>query len=259
MPRDPRVAAVEDNLLDFVAAVAALPLFTSDGHDDVVTYHCDVDFPMFNALSAARFPAAGAQRRTREVIAPFLDRGLAFMWWLTPSTTSPGLERALVEAGMAVEAIPGMHRALDSSRDPLPVPAGVEVRACGPGDQEQMMDAMLAGFEFPDELQSPMRRLMALFGPDRLAHVMAVADGEAVAAGSVWFTGDTAGLYNITTLDTHRGRGVGSAVTAALLDLARERGCAQAVLHATEMGRPVYERLGFVAVCPTPQYVWGAE
>ena len=40
------------------------------------------------------------------------------------------------------------------------------------------------------------------------------------------------------------------------MNLARERGCTHAVLHASEMGLPVYERLGFVEVCRVPQFVW---
>ena len=53
-----------------------------------------------------------------------------------------------------------------------------------------------------------------------------------------------------------RGRGLGYAVTATLMNLAHERGCTHAVLHASEPGRPVYERLGFVEVCRVPQFVW---
>jgi GNAT superfamily N-acetyltransferase len=87
-------------------------------------------------------------------------------------------------------------------------------------------------------------------------HVLALVDGQAVAGGSVWITGRTAGLYNISTLEAGRGRGLGHAVTAELMNLARERGCTHAVLHASEMGRPVYERLGFVEVCRVPQFVW---
>ena len=40
------------------------------------------------------------------------------------------------------------------------------------------------------------------------------------------------------------------------MNLGREHGCTEAVLVASAMGRPTYERLGFVEVCRTPQYVW---
>ena len=33
-------------------------------------------------------------------------------------------------------------------------------------------------------------------------------------------------------------------------------GIANAILHASEIGRPVYERLGFEEVCQTPQWIW---
>jgi hypothetical protein len=40
------------------------------------------------------------------------------------------------------------------------------------------------------------------------------------------------------------------------MNLSGEHGCTHAVLHASEMGLPVYERLGFVEVCRVPQFVW---
>ena len=58
-------------------------------------------------------------------------------------------------------------------------------------------------------------------------------------------------------LDQARHRGVGGyAVTSFLLDEARARGCTESVLQATRLGRPVYERLGYVEVCRVPQYAW---
>jgi len=45
-------------------------------------------------------------------------------------------------------------------------------------------------------------------------------------------------------------------MTAALMNVGVEAGCTHAILHATELGRPVYERLGFEEVCQTPQWVW---
>ena len=98
--------------------------------------------------------------------------------------------------------------------------------------------------------------LLAGFSDGRLVNVIATLDGLPVATGCAWLNGTTVGLYNIATLKEPRGRGLGYAVTARLMDLGRERGCTDAVLHASEMGRPVYERLGFTHVCDVPQYVW---
>ena len=108
----------------------------------------------------------------------------------------------------------------------------------------------------PTELVAEFTRVLGAFDDEVLINVMATLDGRAVATGSGWVTGTTVGLYNITTLEEARGRGLGNAVTARLMDIARERGCTDAVLHASEQGRPVYERLGFTYVCDVPQYVW---
>jgi GNAT superfamily N-acetyltransferase len=115
---------------------------------------------------------------------------------------------------------------------------------------------MCEGFGFSAEFEAPIRRLLEGFDPDLLVNVLATLDGEPVACGSLWITGETAGVYNVAVLDEARHRGVGYAVTSALLDEARARGCTESVLQATGLGQPVYERLGYVEVCRVPQYVW---
>lgn len=44
-----------------------------------------------------------------------------------------------------------------------------------------------------------------------------------------------------------RGRGIGAALTEACVQWLHERGARTVLLHATDAGRPVYERVGFVA------------
>jgi len=59
----------------------------------------------------------------------------------------------------------------------------------------------------------------------------------------------------VGTVPEFRGKGYGSAVTLAAMDWAREMGEELAILHATEMGKPVYRRLGFEAHCTITQWL----
>jgi GNAT superfamily N-acetyltransferase len=65
-----------------------------------------------------------------------------------------------------------------------------------------------------------------------------------VAISSVFY-GTDAGVYNVSTLPAYRGRGIGRAITLRGLQDAKENKYEVAVLTSTEMGLPVYNRIGF--------------
>ena len=74
------------------------------------------------------------------------------------------------------------------------------------------------------------------------------ADGDLVAAGMGWRTGRTIGVYSIATIESARRRGYGAAMTARVIADGVAAGCDVSGLQASEMGRPIYERLGFRTV-----------
>jgi GNAT superfamily N-acetyltransferase len=74
------------------------------------------------------------------------------------------------------------------------------------------------------------------------------ADGRPVVSGLGWRTGRTIGVYSIATIPSARRRGFGAAMTARVVADGLAAGCDVAVLQASEMGRPIYERLGFRTV-----------
>jgi ribosomal protein S18 acetylase RimI-like enzyme len=76
--------------------------------------------------------------------------------------------------------------------------------------------------------------------------VVAEAGGDlvGVAAGAVF--GATGWVGGVAVVPGHRRAGLGGALTEAILEVLEGRGVATALLHATALGRPVYERLGFV-------------
>lgn len=252
---DPRIAPVEDNLITFYGDAMSSPLLTVARLDGAQGYYTDIPFPLCNVVFDARFDPERATDQARAVLSEYTARGLPFLWWTSPSTTTLELEAACAEAGMARQDVPGMHRALDG---PVQVPTleRVELRAAGAAEVHDLTDVMLAGFEMPEWLHEPLVDLFHGLDPAKLVNVLAYLDGKPVASGSAYLTGATAGIYNIATLPEHRGRGLGTAVTAWLMNDAYERGCTQTILHASPDGLPVYERLGYETVCMLAQMVW---
>jgi GNAT superfamily N-acetyltransferase len=67
--------------------------------------------------------------------------------------------------------------------------------------------------------------------------------------------GSVADINGVVTVAEERRRGYGTALTWAAVAEARARGCTAAELTATEMGYPVYLKMGFVPVCTYRTYV----
>jgi len=67
--------------------------------------------------------------------------------------------------------------------------------------------------------------------------------------------GRTIGIYNISTLPTARRHGYGEAMTMRIVADGLARGCDVATLEASEMGYPIYARLGFRKVVDYMGYV----
>ncbi|HEV2755316.1 MAG TPA: GNAT family N-acetyltransferase [Actinomycetota bacterium] len=78
--------------------------------------------------------------------------------------------------------------------------------------------------------------------------VVAFVDDEPVAIATSFESMGVAGVYNVATLPRHRGNGYGDAVTWSVIQAAKSRGCHTATLQSTEMGFPVYRRMGFEVV-----------
>ena len=74
-------------------------------------------------------------------------------------------------------------------------------------------------------------------------------DGQDVATAAAFLHGDTAGIYNVSTLEPARRRGVGAALTLAAEDAARAHGFDLAVLQSSDAGYGVYQALGYDEVC----------
>jgi hypothetical protein len=129
---------------------------------------------------------------------------------------------------------------------PLPAPPpGIEVvRVHDAQTARDLEETLVFGFPAP-ELQ-PFRA--GCFLPPRALdangwqHFVGYADGRAVAAGSSFADDQLLRVENIAVMDDARGRGFGAANTVATMSAAPT---VPATLVASDLGRSVYERIGF--------------
>jgi ribosomal protein S18 acetylase RimI-like enzyme len=76
----------------------------------------------------------------------------------------------------------------------------------------------------------------------------AVIDGELAGLGNIIYNEDTAWLAQIVVHPAYRNRGVGKAITAALLDHIDRSRYPTVLLDATDMGYAVYRQFGFETI-----------
>jgi GNAT superfamily N-acetyltransferase len=143
-----------------------------------------------------------------------------------------------------------------------PVPAeppvdmsGFEIRQASDGAGiEDHIRTGAVGFDMAEDL---IRSIVvpALLHRDDVAVYVGYADGAPVATGLGFRTGSTIGVYNIATVEGSRGRGYGAAMTRRVIADGVAAGCDVAILQSSEMGFPIYERLGFRTVVEYMGYV----
>ena len=252
------VAAVER---DFTAAwwiLAQSGGYELHDSDRLRWFHTGAPEAYANAVLVTDLADAEADAVIDATLAELRGRGVPFLWWVFPSARPADLADRLAARGLVADGPwPGMTVATDRLIEPAPV-TGLEIRrVTGEPDFQRYLDTfgpILAPSEaFRNVFATGARGIG--FGPDAPeVHFLGLLDDEPVATASLLTAGGAAGIYNITTVERARGRGIGAALTAHAVRAGRDRGMALATLQASTMGRPVYERLGFRFVCDLVPY-----
>ena len=158
---------------------------------------------------------------------------------------APGLAEACESAGLVEHwRLPLMVL------DPIPATApatvdGLEIAPVDESTVEAYGDVLSAGFGMPRDLAATVLGAPLLLDTPGFTGFLGTLDGEPVGASGVFVTGETAGVYNVATVEPARGRGVGAAMTWAAAVAGRHAGATRSVLQASQQGEPVYARMGY--------------
>ena len=159
----------------------------------------------------------------------------------------PSVERATAGLGMVVGVSrPALTARVDAIAPPSP-PAGVEISELSAEDNlEELWWIQATSFGMHPEVVRAYLASETLRAPG-IACFQAKLDGRPVSSSLAVEVDGSVGVFGVATLPEVRGRGIGTAITAAAVERARDR-VDLAWLQASRDGRRVYEQMGFRVV-----------
>jgi GNAT superfamily N-acetyltransferase len=227
------------------------------------TWHTPIPHPWYSGVVCSVPPGPDADDAARASIEYFKARGVAaFIWWFAPEVRAADWSPYLLPHGFVLDQrTPGMAADLAGLSAPEPL-APVEIRRVE--DLETLdlwVRTFVAGYEVPETWAGPMLRVYRdLLGANApMRYYLAHLDGRPVATATLFLAAGVAGIYDVATLPSARGRGIGTAVTLVPLLDARGTGYRVGILQSSPRGLPVYERMGFRTVCRMEHFFWRAD
>lgn len=207
----------------------------------------------FNQIGGARPAVGDAPRVVRDVLADVRAHGggRPFSWWVPQDDR--GVSAALEAQGRPVREHEAAMWARTAEVPAVDPPDGARIEVVSSptalADYAHLLASLFTPYaeavvDFHARLTGVLLRRSA-----RSRFVLASTGGVPLAGAELHHDGRVAGLYGVVTAPIARGRGLGTAVSAAAVAQAGALGGAErVVLQASAAGRPVYERLGFRVV-----------
>jgi ribosomal protein S18 acetylase RimI-like enzyme len=254
--------AIEANMCAYWLSLAqGPPAARSDGRDLKWAY---TGYPVLNRVTGAQFEEGETDARIAEVLQRFRAWGAGVTWLTGPSTRPPDLGQRLERHGFSYQgAWTGMALDLSGAATPDSRPSGLTV---GPADggaaRRVWLEVIGTAFGLPPAARGVFDRLPSgdegAEGPGGALwrRYVGFLDGRPVSAGALVGAAGAAGVYLVGTVPGARQRGFATALTRHVLAEARALGYSLAVLQATDEGRGLYRKLGFVAYGVIGVYRW---
>jgi ribosomal protein S18 acetylase RimI-like enzyme len=244
-------AAFDANFADLLEWYASGPGGTVDRAPDRTIALTRVPFRAVNAVVRADLDPTRARERIAEAVAVCEAAAVPWRWLVGPSSRPLDLGERLAAAGLTLlGAFPAMAVALDRPLD-LPAPRVDDLatrRVATVEDLDAWAELQRVSLGLDDTATTAWREAHARGGLGEdvpLRTHIALVDGMAVGSAALFATAGVAGVWNVATHPGFRGRGIGRAMTALVVEEGRARGYRVAVLGASAMGEPVYRAMGF--------------
>ncbi len=244
-------AAIEDNLFALFRATTQLP-GSELVEDEQFSYHdTPLPSPIFKGVWRAKLAPDQTDTAIEQMITHYQARNSPLAgWWFNDQPQPPDLVERLLAHGFELSYIAlGMALDLNYADAAYRVPEGLEIVEAT--DEQTLNDWATTLYHAYDE-EFPLASARVF--PDATLTLGADCpwrayigywNGQPAATNLVFVGGGVAGLFCVGTIPGLRGKGIGAAITLKPLLDARALGYHYGVLFASEMGIPMYRKIGF--------------
>jgi GNAT superfamily N-acetyltransferase len=260
--------AVEANLFALFRAMSILPGSQIEETKRFSRHLAFPTNPMYKGVWGTNLAPDEVESAIDETVEWFKSRGAPFFFWWTGPGTEPEdigehlIARGFIDmegqgqnmaAGMKMSAVgaPGMVADLNRMNESVleKTPPGFEMNDVqNEQDLQDFKQVLIDGYGVPALMADGWVQAAHEFGIGKTPwrFVLGRLNGEPVATHIVFNGARVVGVYGIAVLPSARGKGIGAAITLKpMLDARDKEGYSYAVLFSTEIGTPVYERIGF--------------
>jgi len=238
---------MQENMLAYFRLFAGLSGVTVADED--VFWFVNAKAEPGNHTLRTRIPSADVESRIDEITDQIGQYADHMDWLVFPSCQPADLGKRLEARGMSggpggiwmiadLTSLPGQFSRPDRFRISRVLNAKMldtwkQVSAAGFGFDAQIYFDAYARRDFGSEAVS--------------LHYIGYQQDEPVTSSTLLMAGDIAGIWDVSTPASFRGQGYGSAITLAMMQEAHDRGYQHAWVWSSNMGKRVYEKVGFVA------------
>jgi GNAT superfamily N-acetyltransferase len=226
--------------------IPRLPTGTIEERDGVLAALGNVPLPFYN-LAVADGPISDTdQMAERLETAKALADSCPYPWFfgLAEEWAPEGWETSVEDAGLAsAMVIYGM--VTDSLAEPVrPLPDLVIRRVEDERTARDIAEINGIAYGMPQEMIECICNMHLWEGPS--AGFVGYVDGEPVSASATFPVAGTVYVALVATHPDHMRKGYGEAVMRRSVEVGQDEwGITRTSLHATDMGRPLYARMGY--------------
>lgn len=251
---------IEANFFEFISLLRRWQKAEVSDNPELLWTITDIPFFLFNSQMRTNLTPEAVEPAIQAAIRRGQSRKVPICWYVGPATQPADLGAHLEEHGFITdEPQIGMAIDLGNLNEKLPVTPDLSIELVE--DKEALhrwCQTAIKGFGMPvfvGETFYDVFLCLGLNSSSPVRHYLGYLNGKPVATSTLFPGAGVAGIYDVCTSPEARRLGIGAAMTTRPLQDARQMGYRAGILQASEMGFPVYRKIGFQEYCKIDMYI----